>query len=363
MPGVARFTRGLVVTTALAFCICACTPPPDSPPPPRTLDAATNAISAGDVNAWLEHTGKGDGLLHRARTLMAELEPLTWLAALGCLEREHDLQAAHDAVAADDHDALLAALGLSRQLVAADLLQAGDSIEVRRAQSKDHFTVGEPPLAVLRELPPLPDLGSGVLAWHATLQVAQPDRVIRVRIGRDAEGLTDLRVGKDLAGVTRRPGVASAPTVQELLGAPELAPWLELPGLRRLRVIEVSRDGATRVTEVRRESEDLLTLLEDRRESLVERLEAARDGNLLRLQAEVRRAISTRGRYPEMLEGHTTRLVDPAAPNAALGWALYAGDESWFELLRTPELVIRTRHRYTQGHRAIQAAGQPYWEE
>jgi hypothetical protein len=318
-------------------------------------------MRSGDADAWLQHTGKGDGLLQHAREWMGELEPLTWLAALGCLDREHDLEAARRAVQADDEQALRDALGLSRQLVAADLLQAGHSIEVRRAQMQDHFTVGEPPLAVLDSLPPPPSVGDGVLAWHASLLVRQPDRVLRVRVGRDEHGLTDLRVNTDLAGVTRRPAMTDG----DLPGAhgPLVEPWLGVEGLRWLRVIEVRHGGGTRVTELRIEPDGQVSLLEDRHETRAQRLAAARDGSLQRLQREVQMHMSTRGRYPESLEGTTTRLVDPTAPGTELGWTLYDEGGPWFELIRTPDPVIRTIHRYNQGHRAINITGQPHWQD
>jgi hypothetical protein len=364
-------TRGTSTPAALALCICgllmaACSGGTAGPGEQRTLRAATRAVMSGDQQAVLQQLGKGEGFIDHAGTLAETLDPNAWLIALGCIEREHNLQDAYNAMQANDQDALLKALGLGEQLLAADILRAGHSVQKRRADDRDHYTEGPTPISVLDALGVVPPLPEGALAWHASAVISQADRDVRVRMGRDAEGLTDLRALPDLTGVPLFPGVRGHRDAMTLVDGPAaevLEHWLDLIDLRWIRLRVLMKDGALQDVQLRRDGAVDWALLSESHMTAHERAEAARDGSLQRLQREVRIRQRQTGRYPETLEEFLEGRGDPAAPNSQNGWAVFANAEPAYELIRDPRPIIQTTHVYPEGRRAIDMVGNLHWRE
>jgi hypothetical protein len=255
---------------------------------------------------------------------------------MGASGRESDPAGCRAAMEAGDGDALLNALGFDEQQLRADVLDAGRTVYSRRAGSLEYFETGEAPLAALTdEL--LPAVPASLKAYEFTFWGSRKGRTVRLRMGRNVRGLSNLQAAQGLAVTAfnapegARHSQSAPGALQDLAGMPVPVLGDDWWGME-CRV--VTFDGTLARAKVGRDALGWF-VVEAATSTLEERLEAERDRRLELLRRMAADLLRSAGRWPRYMTDLTVRqrdLVDPAVP---------AGRRGWAELAKKPKATIR----------------------
>lgn len=368
MKGSSIPARGLVFAALVPLLFTACTPAPDYPPPePGSLAAAEQALRRGDLPALRDAIGKGKGLCDRARELAAQLDPDSWLIAMGAVNREHDLPAAARAMQAGDDAALADALGYSDQQLHADILGGGASVFARRADGRNYYETGAQPIALMQDVK-LPSLPAGGLALSVTLWGIQQERRYRLSYTFNRGGVAELQAVHELGrDAIDAPGPRHADITAAL--PPGTLRGLKLADLAEPRWYGAEfrlllGDGSLEYALLGR-NEQGWALAESGTSSLAQRLAERRDERLRFLARRASDFERSSGRPPRGFHelSHKPRdLVDPGASAGRLGWADYdAEPQAGFELGDGTLFVVAATEAGPKGRRAVSRDGTLGW--
>lgn len=364
---------GLALGPALLCWVAACAPV--APPPPKigTMASAMAALQPGDLAALRAGLGHDDGLVVFAAAQADALDPRAWLIVMGASWRQNDPAACAAALQARNRAALLRGLGFDDQALESEVLSAGRTVFARRAGGLDYYESGKSALSVLR--PDLaPDLAPGVAAYEIAYWTRVETRVVRVRVGRNQRGLSNLQAVPDPGSEGAPAAPAGARHASVSLAAGDGACGLQLPYLGQdswwamdLRV--VMADGTLATTRLARDGGGWF-VLEASRATLAQRLEAERDRRLELARRSSADLLRSAGRWPAARSDLSLRPVDwadPASPAGRRGWSDHDQNVApGLELLRPAgddDPAVQCTHAGPQGRRAITRAGALIWRQ
>lgn len=366
--------RGLALSALVLLVFSSCSPPHSpSSPPPRSLESVKDALAAGDYSGLRRALGHDDVYMEHARRFAGRYDPEGWLVCMSAVRREYRLDAAAKAMQAGDRKGLLGALGFGEQQLRADILNAGDSVEARRAGGMNYFERAPRPIGIM-DLATLPRMPEGATAMHVTLYGKREGRHIRLEYALRADGAVDLRASRELAATD-----VPCPEGARVLRDPNHAvdregAWgnLDLAALSDrhwygLRLLCLRDDGRLLKLRMGRNGDGWF-VVERSDETLMQRLEAGRDDALDRIRRSALVIERTRKRWPRgphELSEQPREYVDPAAPEGRRGWALYDDNPPrTLELAGDPAAegyAVRSKHRTKRGLRAITRDGRLTW--
>jgi len=335
------------------------------------MAAACAALQRGDVAALRAHMGQDTGLVAFARSQAQVLDPRAWLIVMGASWREADPAGCAAAMAAGDSMALCNALGFGDQALESEVLSAGRTVFARRAGGLDYYESSQSALSVLR--PDLaPELPPGDAGYEVTYWTRIESRAVRVRVGRNARGLSNLQALPDPGSEGAPTAPAKARFATAALAAGDGAAGVLLPGLSdgawwALDLRVVMQDGTLLTTRLAKDDAGWF-VLEATRTKLAQRLEAERDRRLEVVRRSAADLLRSAGRWPKRASDLSLRPVDwadPAAPAGRLGWSDHdSPPKPGIELL-TPvqddDPAVQRTQAGPQGHRAITRAGNLVW--
>lgn len=352
---------------ALVFIMAACTPVAPPTVPPGGLDETAGALQRGNLPALRAALGHGKGHAARAREFATRLDPPAWLIVMGAVGREYDLAACRRAMLAGDDTALADALGFGEQALRADILQGGRTVFSRRSAGMDYYEAGPAPLTLL--VPELtPEWQPSMAGYEVTAWGRVGERVVRLRIGRNAHGFSNLQAQAD-------PALDAAPRARDGKRAATLAlaGGQQLPDLPEehwmgyeLRVVE--GDGLLRVLRFGHDHDGWYQV-ERTETTLQQRTDAERDRRLEVVRRTAASYAGAAGRWPRGLNEITLRpadLVDPCHPQSAHGWVDHDPKPPVQLALQQPAAEADIAVQCTtltpgKGYRAITRAGQLLW--